>query len=71
MGIEIDLLNNYTKSKRNVKDRSAEKTENDQLIARQFGKQFFDGDRKHGYGGFHTIQGSGNRLYLHLRNTLI
>ena len=53
MGIEIDLLNNYPKSKRNVKDRSAEKTENDQLIARQFGKQFFDGDRKHGYGGFH------------------
>jgi SAM-dependent methyltransferase len=52
MGIEIDLLANYPKTKRNVKERGAEKTEEDRRIARQFGKEFFDGDRKNGYGGF-------------------
>lgn len=52
MGIEIDLLVNYPKTKRDVKERGASKTEADRAIARQFGKEFFDGDRKHGYGGF-------------------
>lgn len=52
MGIEIDLLAYYPKTKRNVKERGAEKTEEDRRIARQFGKEFFDGERKHGYGGF-------------------
>ena len=52
MGIEIDLLKNYPKTKRDVKERGAEKTEEDRVVARQFGKDFFDGDRRHGYGGF-------------------
>ena len=52
MGIEIDLLKNYPKTKRKIKERKAEKTEGDRAIARQFGKEFFDGDRRHGYGGF-------------------
>lgn len=52
MGQEIDLLINYPKTKRNVKERGAEKTPEDRAIARQFGKEFFDGDRRHGYGGF-------------------
>lgn len=52
MGVEIDLLENYPKAKRNLDERAAEKTEADRAIARQFGKDFFDGDRKHGYGGF-------------------
>lgn len=52
MGSEIDLLENYPKTKRNVAERGATKTEADRLVARQFGKEFFDGDRKHGYGGF-------------------
>lgn len=52
MGIEIDLLVNYPKTKRNVDDRAQEKTPQDQEIARRFGKDFFDGDRKYGYGGF-------------------
>jgi len=52
MGKEIDLLINYPKTKRNVEERGAEKTEADRAIARKFGKDFFDGDRKHGYGGF-------------------
>jgi len=52
MGKEIDLLVNYPKTKRNVKERGATKTEEDRAIAREFGKDFFDGDRKHGYGGY-------------------
>ncbi|PIS02115.1 MAG: methyltransferase type 11 [Chlamydiae bacterium CG10_big_fil_rev_8_21_14_0_10_42_34] len=50
--MEIDLLINYPRAKRNVLERGATKTEEDRQIARQFGKDFFDGDRRHGYGGF-------------------
>lgn len=49
---EIDLLVNYPKAKRNVEERGSEKTEEDRAIARKFGREFFDGDRRHGYGGF-------------------
>ena len=52
MGQEIDLLANYPRTKRDVKERGQSKTEEDRAIARQFGKDFFDGDRRHGYGGF-------------------
>lgn len=52
MGQEIDLLRNYPKAKRDIQSRGNEKTEEDRFIARQFGKDFFDGDRKHGYGGY-------------------
>ena len=52
MGQEIDLLANYPRTKRNVEERGEEKTEEDRAIARRFGKEFFDGDRRHGYGGF-------------------
>lgn len=55
MGIEIDLLENYPKTKRDLKQRANEKTEEDRNIARKFGKEFFDGDRKHGYGGFNYM----------------
>lgn len=55
MGREIDLLINYPKTKRNLDERAAEKTEADRAIARQFGKEFFDGDRRHGYGGFNYL----------------
>jgi len=51
MGKEIDLLINYPRTPRKVFERGSEKTEEDRAIARQFGKDFFDGDRKHGYGG--------------------
>jgi len=52
MGKEIDLLEHYPKAKRNLDARAAEKTEADREIARRFNKDFFDGDRRHGYGGF-------------------
>jgi SAM-dependent methyltransferase len=55
IGSEIDLLVNYPKSKRNVEDRGQSKTEEDRSIARRFGKEFFDGDRSQGYGGFNYL----------------
>lgn len=50
--MEVDLLINYPRTKRNVQERGATKTEQDRAVARKFGKDFFDGDRRHGYGGF-------------------
>lgn len=55
MGKEIDLLVNYPKTKRNLDERAASKTEADRAVARQFGRDFFDGDRRHGYGGFNYL----------------
>ncbi|MDA7818268.1 class I SAM-dependent methyltransferase [Sulfurimonas sp.] len=55
MGIEIDLLENYPKTKRDLQERADSKTEEDRAIARKFGKDFFDGDRNHGYGGFNYM----------------
>lgn len=52
MGQEIDLLVNYPKVKRDPAARALQKTPEDQAIARRFGKEFFDGDRRHGYGGY-------------------
>ena len=55
MGKEIDLMINYPKAKRNVEERGASKSEEDRALARKFGKDFFDGDRKNGYGGFNYM----------------
>ena len=52
MGHEIDLLANYPKAKRDLAERAAAKTEEQRAIAREFGREFFDGDRSTGYGGF-------------------
>lgn len=52
MGEEIDLLVNYPRTRRNVDERGQRKTEEDRHIARKFGREFFDGDRRRGYGGF-------------------
>lgn len=52
MGKEINLMENYPRTKRDPSQRAAAKTEEDRRIAREFGKDFFDGDRKVGYGGF-------------------
>ena len=52
MGREIDLLVNYPKTKRDPRARAETKTGEDRALARQFGKEFFDGDRRHGYGGY-------------------
>jgi len=52
MGRSFDLMRNYPKSKRDTKERADQKTEEDRKIARQFGKEYFDGDRRYGYGGY-------------------
>ena len=52
MGIEIDLLAAYPRSQRPLDERAAERTDEDVRIARRFGREFFDGERRHGYGGF-------------------
>ena len=52
IGKEINLLKNYPKTKRDVSKRREEKTEEHRAVARKFGKDFFDGNRKVGYGGF-------------------
>ena len=52
MGKEIDLLKNYPKAKRDLTKRLENKTEEVRSVARKFDKEFFDGERKFGYGGF-------------------
>ena len=52
MGNEVDLLKNYPRANRDLKKRVTNKTNSDRLVARKFGKDFFDGERRHGYGGF-------------------
>ncbi|OIO59874.1 MAG: methyltransferase type 11 [Verrucomicrobia bacterium CG_4_10_14_3_um_filter_43_23] len=49
---EINLLDRLPQTKRNVKKRAEEKKPEDIAIAKQFGEAFFDGERKHGYGGY-------------------
>lgn len=50
--MEINLLKNYPQSKRAVEERAAKKTDDVRQIARKFGKDYFDGDRLYGYGGY-------------------
>ena len=46
------LMRNYPKTKRNIEDRLSNITEADREKARKFDKDFFDGDRRYGYGGY-------------------
>lgn len=52
MRSEIDLLDLYPRSRRPIEERGNLITEEHRAIARQFGKEFFDGDRLTGYGGY-------------------
>ncbi len=52
MGQEINLLDQYKKTVRDYDKRAAEKTPETIALAKKFGKDFFDGDRKCGYGGY-------------------
>ena len=53
LGREIDLLAKYPKPKRDISKRANFKTPQQQQLARKFGKDFFDGDRSNGYGGYY------------------
>ena len=48
---EVNLLARYPRAKRNVKARLGNKEEN-RRIALQFGREYFDGPREQGYGGY-------------------
>jgi len=52
MGLEINLLNTHPVTKRDYDQRAKEKSVEIITIAKQFGRDFFDGDRKYGYGGY-------------------
>jgi SAM-dependent methyltransferase len=52
LGREIDILANYPKTKRDLTARREFKSKESKKIAREFGKDYFDGDRRYGYGGF-------------------
>ena len=49
---QINLLKNYPRIKRDIAGRAKAKSSHIRAIARKFGKEFFDGDRIYGYGGF-------------------
>ena len=49
---EINLLKNYPITKRNLDEALLERTDDVREIARKFDKDFFDGERKYGYGGY-------------------
>ena len=51
MGQEIDLMRRYPKPKSRMTERP-NITDAEREISRQFGFNYFDGHRRHGYGGF-------------------
>jgi ubiquinone/menaquinone biosynthesis C-methylase UbiE len=51
VGAEIDLMRLYPKPKNRMAERP-EITDEDREISRRFDIDYFDGDRRHGYGGF-------------------
>lgn len=50
---EVNLLKSYPVIKRNITQRAINKTETIRAIARKFGQEYFDGERKYGYGGYY------------------
>lgn len=49
---EINLLGSLPKTKRNIEKREQGKDEDVIAIARKYGHEYWDGDRKYGYGGY-------------------
>ena len=45
-------MDQYPRSKRPIDERASRVTDEDRAIARKFGKDYFDGDRIYGYGGY-------------------
>lgn len=48
---EINLMERYPQGKGRTAERPAI-TEDDKRISKQFGRDYFDGDRRYGYGGY-------------------
>ncbi|MBI4624632.1 MAG: methyltransferase, partial [Verrucomicrobia bacterium] len=49
---EINLLDCLPATTRDPKARAAAKTPDDRAVAKRFDRDFFDGERRHGYGGY-------------------
>ncbi len=49
---EVNLLANYPKTQRDIEARKGHKAPEVIRVARQFGWDYFDGDRRFGYGGY-------------------
>ena len=49
---EVDLLAKLPKSRRDVAARATAKSPDIVAIAKQFGREYFDGPRSYGYGGY-------------------
>ncbi|MDY6833752.1 MAG: class I SAM-dependent methyltransferase [Chloroflexota bacterium] len=49
---EVNLLDLYPQSSRPIEERGKMVTEENRKVARQFGREYFDGDRLYGYGGY-------------------
>lgn len=49
---EVNLLDRYPRSNRPIDERGRLVTDEHRKIARRFGREFFDGDRLCGYGGY-------------------
>ena len=50
---KINLLKSIRKIKRQIKKRKINKNNNIIKTARKFDREYFDGPRKYGYGGYH------------------
>ena len=49
---EVNLMARSPRSKRPIAQRGRVVTDADRQLSRQFGRDYFDGDRMHGYGGY-------------------
>src|SRR5207249_4636113 len=52
VGDEINLLDRYPRSQRPIDERGTQVTDADRELSRRFGRDYFDGTRLHGYGGY-------------------
>lgn len=52
MGQQVDLLRSLPRISRDVRGRHFAKSPEVIRVAKQFGPEYFDGDRKYGYGGY-------------------
>ena len=56
---EVDLLDRYPRARRDIAARAAA-VPAQREVAKRFGREYFDGDRGQGYGGY-RYDGAGSR----------
>jgi hypothetical protein len=49
---EVNLLRRYPRARRNIEKRTGAQSEENIRIAREYGREYFDGSRDTGYGGY-------------------